>query len=177
MFKKLTLIFTAVVLSLSLFVPTYASEIGSTTPTTSKMTIINNGDEVAPAFINDFRYRKKNVTKSTAWSSYARISDVAQANGSGGYISATVKKTYGVVVTGAISGLGFDTSITKSSAIGYTLNLDPYQRAYMGYRVKYSVEKGTREYYDITNGNVISSNSYTVKTPTMGEYKLINYTG
>lgn len=45
----------------------------------------------------------------------------------------------------------------------------------MGYRVYYKVETGINEYYDIVTGKVIRSDSYTVKTPQYGEYKLINY--
>lgn len=42
-------------------------------------------------------------------------------------------------------------------------------------RVYYKVETGINEYYDIVAGKVIRSNSYTVKKPQYGEYKLINY--
>lgn len=45
----------------------------------------------------------------------------------------------------------------------------------MGYRVRYEIETGTRECYDIVTGKVIDHNDYTVKTPIYGEYKLINY--
>lgn len=45
----------------------------------------------------------------------------------------------------------------------------------MGYRVYYKVETGINECYDVVTGKVIKLNSYTVKTPQYGEYKLINY--
>lgn len=45
----------------------------------------------------------------------------------------------------------------------------------MGYRVKYHIEEGTRECYDMVTGKVVSTNKYTVKTPLFGDYKLINY--
>jgi len=44
----------------------------------------------------------------------------------------------------------------------------------MGYRVKYSVEEGTREMIDLVTGKVVSSNTYVVKNPKFGEYKLID---
>ncbi len=58
---------------------------------------------------------------------------------------------------------------------GYTLNVGANKRVYMGYRVRYEIETGTRECYDIVTGKVIDHNDYTVKTPIYGEYKLINY--
>ncbi len=45
----------------------------------------------------------------------------------------------------------------------------------MGYRVKYAVEKWTREQYDLATGKVYSSNSYTRKVPQHGEYALTKY--
>ena len=78
-------------------------------------------------------------------------------------------------MTGNIGSLGISTNTSISSEIGYTLNVGANRRVYMGYRVYYKVEQGTRELYDIVTGQVISSNSYTVKTPQYGEYKLINY--
>lgn len=45
----------------------------------------------------------------------------------------------------------------------------------MGYRVKYKVETGTREMYDMVTGKVVRSNKYTVKKTMYGEYALLNY--
>lgn len=56
-----------------------------------------------------------------------------------------------------------------------TLNVGANKRVYMGYRVYYAVEKGTRELYDVVTGEVLRSYSYTVKVPQYGEYKLITY--
>ena len=80
----------------------------------------------------------------------------------------------GVEVEGGISGLGISTSTTIASSKGYTLNVGPNKKVYMAYRVKYQIEKGTREYYDIVTGKVMKRNSYTVKTPISGEYALLN---
>lgn len=174
MFKKLTLIFTAAVLSLSLFVPTYASELGSTAPTTSKIEIINNGDDIAPAFVNDFRFRKKNVQKYNSWSGFSKVSSTLTTKDESAKLGVSIKKTYGVSITGAISGLNINTSVTLSTDTTCEFDVKPYRSVYIGHRVLYAVEKGTRECYDVTNGKVVSSNAYTVKTPIDDEYRLIN---
>lgn len=131
--------------------------------------------EPAPNFVNDYRYRKVNVTTSHEWSPYKRVSDNIQTGSEGGSISASKSVTFGTDVSGEIAGLDISTNASISSEVGYTLNVGANKRVYMGYRVYYEVEKGTREYYDIVTGEVIKSNPYTVKVPQYGEYKLINY--
>ena len=118
--------------------------------------IVVDSEEVTPYFVNDFRYR--NITTGKG----------------GGSITATKSVTFGTDVSGAIDGLGISTSKSITSSIGYTLNADPNKTVYMGYRVYYKVETGTREYYDLVTGKVLKSNSYTVKVPQYGEFKLIN---
>lgn len=131
--------------------------------------------EINPAFINDYRYRKTNVTTSYEWSPYKRVSDNIITDENGGSISANKSVTFGTEVTGSIDSLDISKNASITSEVGYTLNVGSNKRVYMGYRARYTVEKGTRECYDIVTGEVISSNSYTVKTPIFGEYKLINY--
>ncbi|ODV54468.1 hypothetical protein [Lysinibacillus fusiformis] len=118
--------------------------------------IVVDSEEVTPYFVNDFQYR--NITTGKG----------------GGSITATKSVTFGTDVSGAIDGLGISTSKSITSSIGYTLNADPNKTVYMGYRVYYKVETGTREYYDLVTGKVLKSNSYTVKVPQYGEFKLIN---
>ena len=43
----------------------------------------------------------------------------------------------------------------------------------MAFRVKYKVEKGVRELYDMVTGEVISKNDYIVKVPQYGSYKIL----
>lgn len=145
--------------------------------TTSPIIVSPEGDQtVSPTFINDFRYRKTNVKTTYGWSSYKRISDNLNTYGSnGGSLTANTTATFGVTVSGSIDGLGISTTKTISSAKNYTLNVAADRKVYMGYRVYQKIETGTREYYDVVTGKVIRSNSYTVKTPQYGEYKLINY--
>lgn len=131
--------------------------------------------ELRPIFINDFRYRKVNVSTSYDWSPYKRVSDNLITSDAGGELSSTKSVTFGTEVTGSISSLGISTSASLTSEIGYTLNVGANKRVYMGYRVRYEIETGTRECYDIVTGKVIDHNDYTVKTPIYGEYKLINY--
>ncbi|MGC7930205.1 hypothetical protein ACP3VS_16415 [Lysinibacillus sp. VIII_CA] len=132
-----------------------------------------NSEEVTPYFVNDFRYRKVNVKTYNEWSDYKRASDNITTGKGGGSITATKSVTFGTDVSGAIDGLGISTSKSITSSIGYTLNADPNKTVYMGYRVYYKVETGTREYYDLVTGKVLKSNSYTVKVPQHGEFKLI----
>ncbi|MFG3435385.1 hypothetical protein [Lysinibacillus fusiformis] len=133
-----------------------------------------DSEEVTPYFVNDFRYRKVNVKTFNEWSGYKRASDNITTGEGGGSITATKSVTFGTDVSGAIDGLGISTSKSITSSIGYTLNADPNKTVYMGYRVYYKVETGTREYYDLVTGKVLKSNSYTVKVPQYGEFKLIN---
>lgn len=131
--------------------------------------------DISPLFVNDFRYRKKNVKYSEAWSGYKSISDVLNtSNSSGGSITASKSVSFKVDVSGAIHGLGLTTTGSMSSTKNYTLNVAKNKRVYLGYRVKYKIETGTREQYDITNGKVRTSNKYTIKTPIQGEHKLLN---
>lgn len=132
-----------------------------------------DSEEVTPYFVNDFRYRKVNVKTYNEWSDYKRASDNITTGKGGGSITATKSVTFGTDVSGAIDGLGISTSKSITSSIGYTLNADPNKTVYMGYRVYYKVETGTREYYDLVTGKVLKSNSYTVKVPQHGEFKLI----
>lgn len=123
--------------------------------------------------INPVRNRKKNVKTYETWSSYKRVSDNVKFGKKGGTISADRTVSFSVEVSGNISGLGISTSGSISSKIGYTLNADPNTTSYLGYKVRYKVEKGINEFYDSSNGRVISRNEYTVKKPLYGQYALI----
>lgn len=131
--------------------------------------------ENSPKFFNEYRYRKVNVSTYEEWSPFKRVSDNAQIGNEGGSIKADRSASFGTVVSGNIGGLNISTNISRSSTIGYTLHADPNSWVYMGYRVKYRTEEGTRECYDMVTGKVVSTNKYTVKTPLFGDYKLINY--
>ena len=114
-------------------------------------------------------YRKQNVSYSTSWSSYKRVSDNLKGPGS---IHCQYSKSFSGSVSGTIKGIttiGVGASYTSTK--GYTLKVGKCTR-YMGYRVKYKIEKGTRVVYNSTTGRVKSKNSYTVKKPIHGEYAL-----
>lgn len=83
--------------------------------------------------------------------------------------------TFSTEVSGYIFGLGKEKGTSKSSSIGYTLNVGADKRVYMGYRVYYKVEAGTNEFYDTLTGEVFTSGSYTIKVPQDEEYALIDY--
>lgn len=133
----------------------------------------SSSEGMNPHMINEYRYRKKNVTYSYEWSSGKRVSDNLVTGADGGSISSTVTVTFGTIVSGNIANLGISTNTSISSSKNYTLNVGANKRVYMAYRVYYKVEHGTREYYDMITGEVISSNTYTIKTPQYGEYYLV----
>lgn len=136
---------------------------------------VNSNNNTSSRMVNTIRYRKKNVKKSTEWSAYKRVSDNLKTGNKGGSITTTKSASFGATTTGSVYGIQVAASATISSSVGYTLNVGGNQRVYVGYRVKYAVEKGTREQYDLTTGKVYSSNSYTRKVPQHGEYTLIKY--
>lgn len=134
---------------------------------------VSLSEGIDPQMVNEYRYRKKNVTYSYEWSSGKRVSDNLVTGPAGGSISSTVTVTFGTIVIGNISNLGINANVSISNSKNYTLNVGANKRVYMAYRVYYKVENGTREYYDMITGKVISSNTYTVKTPQYGEYFLV----
>ncbi|MDJ1110544.1 hypothetical protein KYI09_09430 [Macrococcoides caseolyticum] len=135
--------------------------------------IVNKNQPQRAINMNSIVTYKKNVTTSYSWSSYRRVSDDMKVGSKGGSISVTKQTTFGTTVTGSIKDLGISANITKSSSIGYKLNLDPNTTRYVGYRAYYKIEKGTRVVKDQLTGKIISTNSYTVKTPTKGAYSLL----
>jgi len=108
------------------------------------------------------------------WSQFDRVSNNILTGSNGGSITSTNSTTFNTQVSGSISGLGISTSTSVSSSLGYTLNVGPNRRVYMGFRVRYEVETGTREIVCMHTGRVLSSNSYTVRVPLYGEFALIN---
>ncbi|MEU5512756.1 hypothetical protein [Streptomyces fungicidicus] len=118
----------------------------------------------------DIKYTKENVKFSNSYSNFQRVSDNITGPGS---ITSTKAVTFGVVVTGAYKNLGLNLNTTKTSTKGYSLTHSKNNTVYMGYRVYYSVETGTRVATML--GRVISRLPYTVKKPITGEYKLINF--
>lgn len=135
----------------------------------------NQNPTISSRMVNPIRYRKKNVKSYQEWSGYRRISDNLKTGAAGGSISATKTTTFGVSVSGDISGINVNASGSVSSAKGYKLNVGANKRVYLGYRTRYAVETGKREQYDLETGKVYRTNNYTVKRPLYGEYALINY--
>lgn len=137
---------------------------------------VSDQSNVTPMFVNDFRYRKKNVSTYYEWSSHKRASDNLSTYGtSGGTITATKETTFGAEISGNIYGIDVSVSGSVTNNIGYSVSIGPNRVVYLGYKVYYKVEKGTREYYDLVTGKVMSSNSYTVKVPQYGQYSVLNY--
>ncbi|MEY8742842.1 hypothetical protein AB9M62_25595 [Bacillales bacterium AN1005] len=171
-FKKIFVTVFALTISFALFLPNESSAAELEKPSVTKVTSTNT---VSPLFINDFRNVKKNVKKYESWSSYKRVSDNVITGKSGGAIRADDSVTFKTDVSGDIGGLNISVGASKSSAIGYTLNVPANSRVYMGYRVRYAVEEGTNQKIDIVTGKVMSSKKYVVKVPKYGEYKLLKF--
>ncbi len=129
-------------------------------------------NEVNPAFVNPYRYSKENVKTSYSWSSYKRVSDNIKTGSKGGSITATKTVSFKTEISGPVYGIDVGVGRTESSTKGYKLNADPNSTSYMGYRVRYKVEKGTHVRTDVVTGAKVKR-KYTVKTPRYGEYKLI----
>ncbi len=110
--------------------------------------------------------------KTTEWSSFRRISDKISTGSAGGSISSNRITTFGTVASGSYANLVFSLNKSKRS-MGYTLNVPKNSRVYLGYRVKYNVEKGTR--ITKTGKAVRDRRPYKIKTPFYGEYKWIRY--
>ena len=128
--------------------------------------VVNGGDT------DIWCWRKTNVYE---WSGYYRVSDNLVTSEAGGSLCCDRSITISASISGNTSNINVTASGSVSTSIGYTLNVGPNKRVYMGYRVYKYIERGTREYYNQYNGQVLSSNSYTAISPQYGEYVLINY--
>ena len=123
--------------------------------------------------IDDHRINvsKENVSYTYEWGTFARVSpDITGLKGNEIRSDKVEKKS--VVVTGDISGLNIQTSTIKENKIGFTLTMPANGTYYMGYRVYYKVERGTRVSRNVL-GTILSKKNYTVKTPIKEEYRLI----
>lgn len=117
-------------------------------------------------------YQKTNVRYRKEWSNYTPVSYTVTTGRAGASISVSQSKTFGTSISGDVKGINIGAQASISSGVGYTLNVPPRRSAYVGFRVLYEVESGTRiaRFYD---GGEFSRNSYTVKRPIRGEYRLI----
>lgn len=170
--KKIVSTLLSLAMLFTLSSPAFAYE--STPPEIDEenIEVISNDSSVQP-HLNDFRARKKDVTISYGWSNFKRVSDNLSTGSEGGTLIATKTVTFGTEISGSTVGLPSSGNASISSSIGYSLNVGPYQRVFMGYRVYYKIEKGTREFYDVVTGEILQTNKYTVKIPQYGEYALI----
>lgn len=116
--------------------------------------------------------RKSNVRVRNEWSGYRAVSHTVKASSAGASISTDRTTSFGTSISGDISKLNIGTNASVSSTIGYTLNIPANKTAYLGFRVLYRVETGTRTEY-LYDGKVYKKSNYTVKTPIRGEYALI----
>ncbi|MED3692273.1 hypothetical protein P4534_26430 [Peribacillus butanolivorans] len=121
-------------------------------------------NKVTPSFVNDFRNVKKKVEKWEEWSSFKRVSQNLNTYGAkGGSISADRSVSFSPTVSGDIGGLNISLGGSKSSSKSYSLDVGKNRQVYMGYRVRYAVEKGENHRIDIVTGATLSKKKYKVK--------------
>ena len=113
------------------------------------------------------------TSRTTKWTSYKRVSNNVKVPPKGATITQSKQLTFGVTVSGSIYGLGLSTSASVSTENSYSLNGTPRKTQYLGFRVKYKVEKGVRYVYNQNTNKVVDKNNYTYKKPMYGEYALI----
>ncbi|WP_100066004.1 hypothetical protein [Miniphocaeibacter massiliensis] len=122
---------------------------------------------------------KINVKKYTEYGSWKRVSKnlTVAREGEVGTISVSDEISISMSVTGSVAGLSIGSNVTQKSKVGYSLSTKNKGTWYIGFRVKYNVETGTRRVRSGWSGLVRSTNKYTVKIPIKGsgEYKLLRY--
>lgn len=123
--------------------------------------------------VNTVRYRKENVRKSTEYGPWRRASLNLKAGSKGGSISVDRSVSVSGSISGNVHGINVSFGGSASSKKGYTLHVAPHTTRYIGFRAKYSVERGTRVVYDALTGKVLGRNSYTAKRVITGEYGLL----
>lgn len=117
---------------------------------------------------------KKNVRTTSEWGSFKRVgNNMTVRKGETHTFTVTQTVTFGTTVIGTIDGLGINTSSSISSTLGHSISTSNPGTWYLAFRVKYNVEKGTRVYVSGVDSTKVIENSYTVKKPIYGEYKLI----
>lgn len=132
-----------------------------------------NEKDIKKSQYHGYYYRKKVTSTTTKWTSYKRVSNNVKVPPKGATITQSKQLTFGVTVSGSIYGLCLSTSASVSTENSYSLNGTPRKTQYLGFRVKYKVEKGVRYVYNQNTNKVVDKNNYTYKKPMYGEYALI----
>lgn len=132
----------------------------------------NRQPEIEVRSYGGTRVQKSNVRITHEWSGYRAVSHTVKASSAGASISTNRTTTFKTDVSGDISKINISLGGSISSTVGYTIQIPPGKTAYLGFRVLYKVERGTRTetFYD---GKVYKKTNYVVKTPIRGEYSLI----
>lgn len=167
--KSILSIILALAMCLSLCVPAMAAEIYS-----EDICLLadSSSEEFKPNGMTDYYYRKANVTTTYGWGPWKRVSDNLTASSSGGTLSCTEVVSESFSFSGEISGLTFSGERTRSSEIGYSLNVDANRTAYMQWRCHFRYETGIREKVSYTTGHVVARNEFSVTIPEYGNYAL-----
>lgn len=161
----------------------FASELDSNTEVTQvapqsdlvpHISPISGGKEITPNEpIVTYTYRKSNVSTYNIWSPYQRVSESMGGGLLGAEITATKSLTYNVEVNGSISGLGYSLGKAITTQLGYSGKVPPNKVGYMGHKMYYKVETGTRQKIHGISGRVVEENYYTIRTPQYGQFDIL----
>lgn len=187
MYKRIVTIVIALVMFLFVFTTTSTStyaqkDVGSIKRlednnliNTSELLKIDDDNLVETSLIMPTYIKKRNVKNSKEWSGAKRISDNVYTTNHTGNITANKSVTFNTTVSGSIKKwLNISIGGSKSSSKSYSMTVPEYSRVYLGYRVKYDVEKGEAcNAHLILRYCITDWGEYTIKKPKEGEYLLV----
>lgn len=179
-------VFLLLLLSFTSSTPISAMEKDKNNETTLKL---KNGDVTAlpnlevieedidsKAIICCFYNKKYDVKNSTEWTGYKRVSDNVVTKNYTGSVTANKSVTYSASISGSATWADVGIGSSKSSSKSYTMNVPKNSRVFLGYRMKYKVERGKKcRAHVISKKCTTKGTSYTIKRPSLGEYALRNY--
>lgn len=115
--------------------------------------------------MNTIKNFKKNVKKYTKWSKYRHVSKTFGPNPRDSKVHTEKSTVFKAETSGIIKGLGLSLGGEVTTKVGLTTTLPAKKVGYLGIKVKYKVETGTRIVKDMLTNKIISQNKYTIKTP------------
>lgn len=115
--------------------------------------------------MNTIKTFKKNVKKYTKWSKYRHVSKTFGPNPRDSKVHTEKSTVFKAETSGIIKGLGLSLGGEVTTKVGLTTTLPAKKVGYLGIKVKYKVETGTRIVKDMLTNKIISQSKYTIKTP------------
>lgn len=115
--------------------------------------------------MNTIKTYKQNVKKYKQWSKYRHVSQNYGPNIKNTVITADRTTVFKAETSGIIKGLGLSLGGEVRTSTTVKQTLPPKKVGYLGIKVQYKVETGTRIVKDMLTNKIISKNKYTIKTP------------